>query len=900
MSRMLVNRIALVAIAGLCAGVCAGGETARPVGDAGHECAMCAWAARAGGVPYDGETGRSLLNYPKHPRADFQHMKLEIEIADMNKPRLSARQTLTLTPVGFPLERLELDARGMKIESVECEGKKVEFEAADGKLSIGIEPAAAVGEKISVVTRYNLENPPEGLVWTPESAAWPGRAAQLHTQGQPETNSWWFPSHDFPNERLTTELIVGVPQGFQVVSNGRLVGVKRGVKAKDGSGALGAYDVFHWAQDAKAGGDHVNYLVSLVVGKFDVVDVGTPALPMPVYVPVGRGGDVAGTYGKTSAMVETFAKILDEPYPWAKYAQTLVWNFGAGGMENTSATTMYDTAVISREGLIDTDLEGLISHELAHQWFGDLITCKSWEHIWLNEGFATYLTALWFERSAGGNAKAKYLSQVRGAFDGVTGNDVADAPAAQGMVSKAYDDPFEAFRRPSNPYSKGASFLHMLRKRLGDELFFKGVALYVERFKRKNAETADFRKVMEEISGEGLEEFFWQWTARPGVPKLNIDAAWTDDTETLSGQKKGTLRVNVQQGQKIDGYNPAFSFMLPVWIETGVSEGSGEPQGRWLNIDVKERTASAEIVLDRDPGIVAVDPELTVLANVVVTQPAERWVAQLKRGTTYAAKVQAARAIGQLSSSTGENELVSLALDVKAMPELRVEAIRALEARGNPGPIETIVAAQVKPPLVREASLDSYAKVAAKPEGEIGARLRGRAEGIFVKAFENEKAHKTRAAAVRGLGAIKASDRIETILAAAEVDSQDDVIRIAAIDAIGQLKSLRGLPVVRKLAAPGTLSRTRASAVATLARLAHHDRDGVFELVVSMLKDSEARTRRAARQAMLDLEDPRGLAELEKIASESPVVAERVDAQRLVNELKARVVKPSSGAPVRK
>jgi aminopeptidase N len=149
---------------------------------------------------------------------------------------------------------------------------------------------------------------------------------------------------------------------------------------------------------------------------------------MPVYAPLGPRSDIARSYGRTPRMVDLFGRLTGQPFPWDRYAQVIVWNFGAGGMENTSATTLYDTAVLSADAVTDGfDLDGLISHELAHQWFGDLITCRSWEHIWLNEGFATYFSNLWFEERDGADG---YQSGVRGNFDSVCGSDHADAPSS--------------------------------------------------------------------------------------------------------------------------------------------------------------------------------------------------------------------------------------------------------------------------------------------------------------------------------------------------------------------------------------------------------------------------------------------------------------------------------------
>ena len=317
---------------------------------------------------WDPETGRDLLNYPPDRIVDHQHMRLEIDIPDMNVPRASAVQTLTVTAIGTPTASLTLDARLLDIRSVTSPGRRVTHEHDGRRLTMRFDPPLEPGIASDIVTTYTISDPPHGLLWLPEDPAWPGRPAQIHTQGQTDTNSYWFPCHDFPNERLITELIVTVPEGYLVSGNGRLLAREM----RPGR------TTFHWLQDKP----HVNYLVSLIVGKFDVVDLAqaparsrdalrpAKAFEMPVYVPPGRGRDVAGTYGRTPEMIGLFERLTGEAYPWDRYAQLVVWNFGAGGMENTSATTMYDTAIIDPQGLLDGDLDGLIAHELAHQWFG--------------------------------------------------------------------------------------------------------------------------------------------------------------------------------------------------------------------------------------------------------------------------------------------------------------------------------------------------------------------------------------------------------------------------------------------------------------------------------------------------------------------------------------------------
>ncbi|MCX5691828.1 MAG: hypothetical protein NTV94_18880, partial [Planctomycetota bacterium] len=232
---------------------------------AGISGSLNAWAQPAG---FDAKTGTRGAVYPPHRLVDFTHMTLAITIADMNTPKALVKQTLAFTPISSEVGTLRLDAKGLKIDSVECvsaarPGSEAAKPAAaafthDGRvLSITFDPPLAKGQQSDLVIHYRIEDPKLGLVWTPESPAWPGRAAQLHTQGQPQTNSYWFPCHDFPNERLSTELIVTAPAGYEVSSNGKLIGRTKKILTSDdtaGRRDLLAHEEWHFLQEPP----HVN------------------------------------------------------------------------------------------------------------------------------------------------------------------------------------------------------------------------------------------------------------------------------------------------------------------------------------------------------------------------------------------------------------------------------------------------------------------------------------------------------------------------------------------------------------------------------------------------------------------------------------------------------------------
>ncbi|MBC7833527.1 MAG: HEAT repeat domain-containing protein [Phycisphaerales bacterium] len=819
---------------------------------------------------FDQTSGRALFNYPPHRAIDIDHMRLQLVIPDMNTPRLHAQAELNVRALGSPASLITLDAAEMQIASVTicldtdpdvCHAGMFSY---DGRtLSVPVDPPLPVGEPATITIEYALNDPPEGLLWTPESPAWPGRAAQIHTQGEPESNRYWFPTHDSPNERITSEVIAWVPKGYIVSSNGRQLDESRGNRRAPmlGDTSLDAAEFSHFHFDQNK--PHAPYLVSLVVGKFDVVDIGSRRLPMPVYAPQGRGELVKQTYGHTPEMIDVFSRLFDEPYPWDKYAQVVVWNFGWGGMENTSATTMYDTAVLDKTSLLDGDLDGLISHELGHQWFGDLVTCNSWEHIWLNEGFATYLSHLWFEHHDGADA---YQAGVWADYAGIIANDHPSAPFQPAMVSKQYDHPWEVFRRAANPYPKGASILHMLREKLGDEIFFKGVALYIDRHKcwrpapseagaregpqvnakmppwsGGTAETHDFRKALEAVSGLSLERFFNQWCERPGVPHLSIASSYSEGS--------GELTLSIEQVQNIDGYNPAFLFELPFHVRCA--------DGTVLvpRIAMDERSASITISVPSAPAFVAVDPNLAVLAKLNVTQHApDAWLAQLRSGPTLASRLQALDGLVTTDAAsrpdTAADSVASMVRDGKLHFTLRKAAAEALGRLGADSHITAFAGSLPDDARVRRALVRQLG-AAAQRSAVAGNDTHPRLIATLERLVSNDRSYGVRAEAVSQLGAIKAGSSWPLLLKAADTESQHDEIRQAAIDAIAAYDRPESLNTAIRFAAPGVNSRTRPTSIAAVGRLAHHDPERALDVLVTHLADREGRAINAAGQALL-------------------------------------------------
>ncbi|MHC4303103.1 MAG: M1 family aminopeptidase [Planctomycetota bacterium] len=797
------------------------------------------WSSKA----WDEATGRDLRNYPPDRVVDYLHMTLRMRFDDLDEKRFTATETLRFAPIGRPAEAVTLDAVNLRIGSVTLDGGPLEYFYDDERLTLRFEPPLVPDRPREVVIDYECVEPGAGMVFTPSSTEVTDYAAQVHTTGQTATNRYWFACHDSPNERLATELIVDVPSGFAVSGNGRLVS-----RRDDGQRA-----VWHWLQDKP----HVNYLVVLVIGKFDMVEIPHPRVPMEVWVPPGLGHQVMQTYGRTGEMIDVLEHRFGHPYPWDRYDQVVVKNFGPGGMENTSITTMYPTAILDETALADESLEGLISHELAHQWAGDMFTCKSWAHVWLNEGWATYGAALWFEHRDGEDG---YLDSMRRNFGRLAHRDKTTND--QPMVSNVYEGAWENFGRAANPYPKGASILHMLRMMLGDEVFFDGLGLFMNRHALGVVETHDARYAMEEVSGLGLEWFFDQWCYRPGIPRLDVGVDYDGATREL--------QVEVMQTQHVDDRTPAFRFVLPIYVETSTGY-------EVFDLDVRAKTASWRTTLDGPPSIVAVDPWLHVLKTAEVDKPNPLWMEQAKHGPTIASRHAAIEALADRDTPQVVELLTRIIGDESSRHTLRQTAVRTLAGLGSKQARTTVLDitrtgvadARVREPLIRTLEEFEADQVVT----------------LLAEVAQTDPSYATRVAAIEALAHHGAAQHADLIAELVDAPSQHDQIRRAALLALADLDDPRGLDLGIQYSAYGYMDRARPAAIKAVGKLAHHDPDRAVEYLIALLDDPERRTVAAAGDALAETGDDRALEPLRAISEAHPNPRLRRQAERWLKKL---------------
>ncbi|HQR41140.1 MAG TPA: M1 family aminopeptidase, partial [Gemmatales bacterium] len=515
------------------------------------------------------------LRTPTDRKVNIRHIRLDLKVdvaaktvvsqAAIDFKTIRAAKTLTLDAVGFEVKKVTLSREGQPDSQAQFthDGKKLTVELGNGM------PAGQTGK---VLVEYVVDKPKSGLHFFAPSKANPEAPMQVWSQGQTITNRYWIPCVDEPNQRQTTQVVATVPAA---ISNGRLL------SRKENSDNTVTFD---WYQDKP----HSSYLITLVVGQFDMVQVDWNGMPVMYYVPKGRKAEAMPTYGKTPEMLTFFSSRFGIPYPWDKYAQLSCYQFG-GGMENTSATTMGDGILKDQRSLLDGNSEWIVAHELAHQWWGDLVTCRDWSHTWLNEGFASYAECLWDEHSLGKDGYAMNVYQKL--------NSAIPAGKARPVMDRRYPNPDSMFDGRS--YPKGAFVLHMLRNRLGDEAFFQGIRDYGTTFKFQTVETADFRRSLERTTGRDLERFFYDWLERSGNPELEVTTDFKTDTRQVT--------IVAKQTQTID----PFHFPLKIAL---YCKGVADPV--IVEEEMKDREFKQTVTL---PGVlerVEVDPDLAVLATI--------------------------------------------------------------------------------------------------------------------------------------------------------------------------------------------------------------------------------------------------------------------------------------------
>ena len=511
---------------------------------------------------------------------DAQHYLIRTSFDRKNKT-IFGETIVSLKPLRNGFKTIELDAANLDFEFVRLEPKDavLKFETRGDKILIQLDKNYSPKDLIKIRLKYSAK-PKKGVYFvnSQREGATLLHDAQIWTQGEAEESRYWFPSYDFPDDKATTEQFLTVERDETAISNGELLET---LQNDDGT------QTFHF----KMAVPHSTYLTSFIIGKYVKSTDSYKNIPLAVYLYPGKEYLYRQAFSNTKEMLRIYEELTGIAYPFNKYDQTIVGEFPLGGMENITATTLSDRDIFlsDRNRLV---VEDIISHEISHSWFGNLVTCRNWAELWLNEGFATFMEAAFREKMYG---RDDYLRKIR------EDRDVYFAEESQ--MSRKHGL-FNQLARPDNSifdavnYQKGSAVVHTLRETVGDDVFWRAINVYLNRHKFANVETTDLQKVFEEVSKKDLDWFFSQWVYGTGYPRLDIK--YTFDAAAKR------MNLIVSQTQKAEDNTPA-AFILPLDIEIGTPNGTVNEK---LSITKREETFS--IILPDAPMRIAFDKDLKI------------------------------------------------------------------------------------------------------------------------------------------------------------------------------------------------------------------------------------------------------------------------------------------------
>ena len=783
---------------------------------------ICIGAARGFAAPVDSAEFRK---YAPERMVDMLHIAIDVT-PDFKQRSISAKARLRFKPLHDSVTEVKLNAQDLRIQQVTSAAAKMSaHHSTDSELILTFAEPLPVDVEQEIEVTYTAF-PRKGLYFRTAEMGYRPEDEHLFTQGEDIEARHWFPCFDAPNEKSSSEIICRVPQKMTVLSNGKLISEE---PSADGLKAV------HWRQEKP----HVSYLISLVAGHFKKIEDQYKDIHLAFYTPVSQIDYAQNSFAETKEMMSFFEEEIGYPYPWEKYYQVCVQDFMWGGMENTSISTLSDRTLFPEETENLRSSQGLVAHELAHQWFGDLVTCKDWSQIWLNEGFATYYAHLYNLHKDG---KEDFLYGMFNSARGFINRTVAED--SRPVVFRRYDAPTDLFNYLV--YPKGAWILHMLRTELGPELFRKCIKTYLKRHEFDTVVTHDLISVVEELSGRSFDRFFDQWVFHPHHPELQVKYSWD------SAQKH--VKISITQVQQLTNEVALFHFPLKLRFK-----GPFGTVDRVLQI--RDKQTDLFVPLDSAPELFRVDPDYALLAKVTVDLPRPLLVAQLKDESDVIGRIFALSQLGKARDQETV-DLISERLRKDPFYGVRIEAAEALRT------IHTDEALQA---LIDSARQDD-ARVRYKVSIEVASFFNEKAAAFARQTIEKEKNPDILHYAVRAVGAYPAETNRNTLLAALKSDSYEEILADGAITALRSRSDPETLnPLIAEIQNPKNRfnSRGLTNALLTIATLARdlEDNDRAYELLLGYASNPRQTVKLGAIRSLGLLRDERALPVLTTFSS---------------------------------
>jgi aminopeptidase N len=740
-------------------------------------------------------------------------------------------ETLVLR-LKHPMDVLPFHSHRIHYQRITVDGRNAVFtvDNTHDLVSVLLPSPAPAGAQRQIDFHYSAQ-PQRGMYFARTDKAYPNVIPEIWTQGEPSDNHWWFPTWDEPNEKTPSELIVTVPHGWAVVGNGLLKSHARNAST----------DTWDWDSPLPKS----TYLIAFAAGPFERVPDHLGSLTVDGYVQPGSSALGARCFSRTPDMIAYYGHITGVPYPFEKYDQIATERFIFGGMEDTSNTILTDRALHPPIEETEKSCDGLVSHELAQQWYGDDATTVDWSNIWLNEGFATYYDELWTAVRFGTpdfeyaryNAQQKYFAET--------------AQYMRPIVDYKYVDALQLFDASS--HERPAQALHMLRVMFGDARFFRAVDDYLRTYAYRNADTHQFFAAIGKSLGTDLTWFQNEWFYRASYPHYYVTQRYDAAAHEVT--------LHVEQ------HNPdGKPFRMPITVEAFFG-------GRVVKREVMVDRADQSITIagiTAEPSMVLFDPDNEVLRKLTWAKTPTQLAYQMTRAEHVGDREWA---LQQLATVKGEDRstastAVASAVSSDSFWGIRADAVAVAASFNNAS-------------AIRRALHDSDARVRIAAEGAAGS-LQGPQTIVAheLETMTSDANPDIAAAAFTALGTMRAPGAIERLAAALDRPSFHQTISIGALAGLAVDCNQRALALIEARTSYGTFEQERDAAVHALAQCALRVKDpgrALPRLISLAIGDPLISTRIAAVSALGTLHDRAAIPALERV--------ERNDSQEIVREI---------------
>ncbi|MFH0970311.1 MAG: M1 family aminopeptidase [Candidatus Diapherotrites archaeon] len=758
---------------------------------------------------------KAAPTYAPHRQFQPLHVMLEARV-DVKKRKMEAVCTTNVLLFGKEKE-IGFDAVELHIEGVQVNGKKTNFRVEKEEEKIWID-ATKINEKASICITYSLCNPRLGIFFIHPTKHQPNKPYQAWTHSETEQARFWYPCVDQPEVKCPIEMKITVEKPFRAIANGVLVSTKNSEEK---------WNTFHWKFDEP----NPSYLNAFMIGDFAEVKDTFGKTDVLYYCEKGKEEDIKRAFGNTPKMMKFFSEFTQYTYPHKKYAQVAVADFLYGGMEHTTCTTQTDLYL--QDEIAHNEYwypgEMLASHELAHQWFGDLITCRDWSHGWLNESFATYFKSLWIEHHFGKDEFHYELFQDYRSYIEEDKNKYR-----RPIVTNVYAEPGDIFDR--HLYEKGALLLHSIRHIVGEEGFKKSIQHYVKNNANKTVTTEDLLASFREVTGKNLTQFFDEFIYRGGHPELRVTCHYD------AKKKEAVMRVIQSQSGEL--------YHFPVKII--LYPKSGKPILEEKTVKEKENTFTFK--MNAMPRNMVFDSDVSILKTINQTKPREMWYEQLVHDPHVVHRISAA---GEIAKYASEKDVLLLEKSMTHDPfwGVRAEAAIAMGTTKLQNAYKKIMQAfpHEKDNRVKQVMLRALGEYASHDIHD-----------FLLKQIKHANSYIIPAEAYTSIGKSRNAEKLSVIEKGMKEKSWIDVIPIGAIKGLAALQTEEAMHTLLKYAHPKYSNRIR-QAVATNLGTIGKGRDAALWKLIELTQDNYINLQIAAAISLGELGDSRAIPTLQKL-----------------------------------